>query len=453
MEPLSKKKVLVVGLGVSGRAASRLLVEHKAVVTAVDSKEASDPALDKALKELGVEIRRNVTTYPDEAWDLVVLSPGVDPSGDFASAIPKGVPVIGELELAFRLAHCLNLAVTGTNGKTTVTEMITHVLQGSLRKVEAAGNIGRPYSEVIPRTRDLDFTVLEVSSFQLETIQYFRPVVAVLTNISPDHMDRHGNRLDYALVKSKMFKNQQVFDWAVVQSEALAYLMTQGVEIRSKLITFSARNRNADLYLDRGMIISRIPDWSGPVLDVKEWGFHGLHQAENLMATIAVGRILRVPLEEMLDSIRSFKVPPHRCELILEKNGVRYVNDSKSTNADSLAKALESMPSQRAGEPNVWLIAGGSDKGLEYHDLGPLIARRVKGAFLLGENRAQLQCSWSLFTSCYLVDSLKEAVERSHLSATEGDVVLLSPASSSFDMFTGYKDRGDQFRQLVEKLP
>lgn len=451
MESLSKKKVLVVGLGISGIAACNLLLSQKADVTAIDQSEERNEDGIEALSKKGTEIQWGVDKCPEKPWDLVVLSPGIDPDSSLLKNLDPEIDIIGELELASRLSQCLNIAISGTNGKTTVTQLIDHILTHSLRKVAAAGNIGVPYCEVVPKSRDLDFAILEVSSYQLQTIKYFRPVIGVLTNISPDHFERHNSLEEYARSKAEMFKNQQLFDWAIIQSEALAYLRTIGENIRSKTITFSSKNRNADIYCERGMIVSRIPDWAGPILDVEKLGFMGGHNAENIMAALCVGRVLRVPLEQMVEAIKTFKIAPHRCELIAEEDEVKWINDSKSTNSDSLEKAIEFIPLGHAGEPNIWLIAGGADKGLQYHDLGPLLARRVKGVFLLGENKETLQSAWSLFTSCYEVKSLKEAVDRARISTEKGDYVLLSPASSSFDMFDSYQDRGDQFKKLVLK--
>ena len=302
------------------------------------------------------------------------------------------------------------------------------------------------------QTKDLDFLTLEVSSFQLETIQYFRPAVGVLLNITPDHLDRYDRMADYALAKGKLFMNQQPFDWAVVQSEALAQLRSLKVNIPSKVITFSANNRRADLYLDRSLIISGLDDWNGPLLDMNQTRLVGPHNAENVMAALAVGRILRIPLETMVEALKSYEPAAHRCELVAEIGGVKFINDSKATNLDAVHKALLAVPAAQPGEPNVWLIAGGRDKGFEYHDIGPLLSQRVKGAFLIGETREKIRAAWSLFTPCTLKDSLIEAVTEAATSAVSGDVVLLSPACSSFDQFQNYQHRGDVFRQAVAEL-
>ena len=454
MQELANKRVLVVGLGASGRAASRLLRRRGAMVLAID--RADTPPLRReadALRALGVEVRLGITDAPADALDLAVVSPGVPTRSPLVEELlRRNLAVIGELELGYQHSYCLNIGITGTNGKTTTTELIERILKHSHRKTVAAGNIGLPLSAVVDQTRELDFLTLEISSFQLETIQYFRPVVAVLLNITPDHLDRYPGMADYTRAKARLFMNQQSFDWAIVQSEALALMRSLMIEIPSKIVTFSANNRRADLYFDRGLLVSRLPDWTGPLLDMDKGRLRGPHNAENLMAALAVGHVLRIPLEEMAEALLSAEPAPHRCELVAEINGVRFVNDSKATNLDAVHKALLAMPAARAGEPNVLLIAGGQDKGFDFHDIGPLLSQRVKRAFLLGDTREKIRAAWSLFTPCTVVNSLLEAVEQSAANAVPGDVVLLSPACSSFDMFQNYQHRGEVFRQTVRRL-
>jgi UDP-N-acetylmuramoylalanine--D-glutamate ligase len=390
---------------------------------------------------------------PAEHYDLVVVSPGVSWSNPILQeANRRKVPIIGEFELGYQNSLCLNVAITGTNGKTTTTELVERLLTAHHIKTIAAGNIGLPVCSVAEQSRELDFLTLEVSSFQLETIQFFRPAIGVLLNITPDHLDRYANMADYALAKARLFMNQQPFDWAVVQSEALAQLRALKVSLPSKVITFSASNRRADLSLDRGLILSRIDGWSGPLLDMSQTRLVGPHNAENLMAALAVGRVLRIPLETMVESLKGYQPAMHRCELVAEINGVKYINDSKATNLDAVHKALLAIPAAGAGEPNVWMIAGGKDKGFDYHDIGPLLSQRAKGAFLIGETREKIRAAWSLFTPCTLSGSLLEAVTEAARQAVAGDVVLLSPACASFDQFQNYQHRGEVFRQAVKTL-
>lgn len=454
MIPLDQKHVLVLGLGKSGLAAAELLRRCGARIFAVDS--ANTPDLQQqatSLKAQGIAVDLGAQEAPPKAFDLAVISPGVPWSNPVLQELnQRKVPIIGEFELGYQHSLCLNVAITGTNGKTTTTELVERLLTASHLKTLAAGNIGLPVCAVAEQTKDLDFLTLEVSSFQLETIQFFRPAIGVLLNITPDHLDRYSGMADYALAKARLFMNQQPFDWAIVQSEALAHLRALKVNISSKVITFSASNRRADIHLDRGLLVSRIEGWMGPLLDLSQTRLHGPHNAENLMAALAVGRVLRIPLETMVESLKSYQPAAHRCEWVAEVNGVQFINDSKATNLDAVHKALLSVPAARAGEPNVWLIAGGKDKGFEYHDIGPLLSQRVKGALLIGETRERIRAAWSLFTPCTLADSLGEAVAEAARQASLGDVVLLSPACSSFDQFQNYQHRGDVFRQAVRDL-
>ena len=454
MVSLEQKNALVVGLGLSGIAASRLLRRKGAVVLAIDTAETEN--LKKEAEKLrleGIAVSLGVKNLPQGSFDLAVVSPGVPPSNPVVMALVQSkVPIIGEFELGYQSSLCLNIAITGTNGKTTTTEMVERLLSQNQIKTLAGGNIGKPVCDLVEETRNLDFLTLEVSSFQLERIEYFRPAIGVLMNITPDHLDRYEGMADYAMAKAQLFKNQQPFDWAIVQQEALDYLHKLKIEIPSKVITFSATARNADLFLERGLIISRMSEWAGPLLNMEDCKVFGPHNAENLMAALAVGKILRIPLESMLESLKTYAPAPHRCEIVAEINGVKYINDSKATNVDALQKALLSVPASQVSEPNVWLIAGGKDKGFHYHDAGPLLAQKVKGAFLIGETREKIHAAWGLFTPCTPMDSLLEAVSEAARNAVAGDVVLLSPACSSFDQFQNYQHRGDVFKQAVMNL-
>jgi len=274
--------------------------------------------------------------------------------------------------------------------------------------------------------------------------------VAVLLNLAPDHLDRYAHADDYARANARLFRNQQVFDWSIIQSEALAELRRLDLPVRGKVITFSAQDPTADLYLDRGLIISRIANWSGPLLDTDHCQLRGPHNAENLMAALAIGHVLRVPLENMVDPLKTFVAGPHRLELVAEINGVQFVNDSKAENLEALHQALLAVRAGRGGEPNVLLIAGGRDKGLEFHDVGPVLSKRVKHAFIMGEAAERIRSAWGLFTPCTSVGSLLEAMQQAASEVACGDVVLLSPACSSFDQFRDYQQRGQLFCQAVK---
>jgi len=315
-----------------------------------------------------------------------------------------------------------------------------------------SGHRARPVCSVVEQTRELDFLILQVNSFQLEMTEFFRPAVAVLMNVAPDHLDRHASVEDYIRAIARLFRNQQPFDWAIVQSEALAKLRALELPVPAKIITFSAHDASADLHLERGLLLSRIPNWPGPLLDLDHCQIRGPHNAENLMAALAVGHVLRLPLETMVDSLKTYTAGPHRFELVAEINGVQFINDSKAKNVDALQKALQATRGGAGGEANIWLIAGGQDKGLEFHDAGPLLSKRVRQAFLIGEASEKIRAAWSLFTPCKVLNSLLEAVAEAARNATSGDVVLFSPACSSFDQFRNYQHRGEMFCEAVKSI-
>ncbi|HEX3797529.1 MAG TPA: UDP-N-acetylmuramoyl-L-alanine--D-glutamate ligase [Verrucomicrobiae bacterium] len=455
MHELQDKHVLVVGLGQRGRAACGLLRKNGAKVTAMDLADTAELRTEAGkLRQLGVEVKLGVAKMPKGEFSLAITSPAVDGAAPILRELGKRqVPVIGEFELGYQHARCLNIAIAGTNGKGTTSEMLEQILLHSQRKTVVCGHGARPVCSTVLEAGDVDFLIFQLNAFQLETTQFFRPAVAVLLNITPDHLDRYPNHSAYVRATAKLFENQQAFDWAIVQSETLAELRALNIEIPAKVITFSANNRRADIFLDRGLLISRLPDWSGPLLDMSQCRLQGSHNAENMMAALAAGHVLRLPLDGMVEVLKQHAPAAHRFEKIAEINGVTYINDSKATNVDALHKALLSVSPAPGGDPNIWLIAGGKDKRQEFHYVGPLISQRVKGAFVIGEASGKIRAAWSLFTPCAATDSLLEAVILAAKNAVAGDVILLSPACPSFDQFRNYQHRGDVFREAVNQLP
>src|SRR5687768_15900585 len=390
MDEFKNRKVAVIGLDASGTAACELL--HRAgasvFVVSVDSEKPSQKRTHPNLPQ-GVSVV-SASGLPD-GIDIAVHSSQIGRQHPLVlKLIEEGVAVISDLELSSKNFFCLSVAITGTNGKTTTAELVASMLEGAQRSTVRAGASGAPVCSISDATRTLDFVTLDVNSFQLESIENYRPSVAVVTNLKGDHLDRYASTADYVRAIGRVFRNQQVFDWAIVQSEALAHLRALGIKIPSKLITFSAKNRRADIFLDRGLLVSSLPNWSGPLFNLEQCALSGPHNAENIMAALAVGRVLRVPLEQMILALKAYRPGPHRLETVGEVNGVHYINNSKAMNVDAVQQSIEALPAGTAGEPNIWLIAGGKDKGLDYHDLGPLLAQRVKGAFLMGESRAKL---------------------------------------------------------------
>jgi UDP-N-acetylmuramoylalanine--D-glutamate ligase len=454
MLDLANKEILVIGLGGRGRAACELLRRRGAQVVAVDGADTPELREGAAqLRALGVEVVLGVSEPPHRDFSLAVISPAVPSTTELGSWPERSrVPMIGELELGFQQIQCLTVAIAGTNGKGTTAELVERVLTHNHRKTVLCGHRARPVCSVADQTKDLDFVILQVNSFQLEKTEYFRPAVAVLMNVAADHLDRYHDSADYVRANARLFGNQQAFDWAIVQSEALGRLRKLDLPVPAKTITFSANDPEADLHLDRGLLVSRIPNWPGPLLDSDQCQLRGPHNAENLMAALATGHVLRLPLEGMVDTLKSAPASPHRFELVAEIGGVQFINDSKATNLDALQKALLAARPGPGGAANVYLIAGGKDRGLDYHDVGPLLAKRVKKAWLIGEAREKIRAAWSLFIPCAVSDSLVKSLTEAAHHAVSGDVVLLSPACSSLDQFRNYQERGEIFCRAVKSI-
>jgi UDP-N-acetylmuramoylalanine--D-glutamate ligase len=455
MTDLANKHVLVIGFGGRGQAACELLHQSGARVSAIDSIDT--PALRDAaerLRPVGIQVMLGVSSPIKRDFDFAVLSPAVRPTDKIVQGLAEqGVPIIGELELGFQQAKCLCIAIGGTNGKSTTASMVERMLLANNRRTILAGHRARPICSVVQQSRDLDFMILQVNAFQLETTDTFHPAVSVLMNVTPDYHDRFPQQADYISANSRLFRKQEAFDWAIIQSEALVRLKELNLPIPAKTITFSAHDQSADIHLDRGLIISRLPNWAGPLLDMDHCQITGPHNAENLMAALAVGHALRLPLESMVDSLKTFTAAPHRFQVVAEINGVQYINDSKATNVDALHKALLGARTAPGRENNIWLIAGGEDhEALEFHDVGPTLSKRVRQAYLIGEASEKIRASWSLFTACKLSATLLEAITEATHNATSGDVVLLSPGCSSFDLFRNYQHRGDEFCAAVKSI-
>ena len=342
--------------------------------------------------------------------------------------------------------QCLMLAVAGMNGKSTAAGLIERMLVHNGRRTVVCGGEARSLSSGAEMSGELDYLVFQLDAPEMLDAQALRPAVAVLLNLDAARGDQYLRR--YAA----LFRNQQFFDWAIVQSQALARLRELSVALPAKVISFSAIDSHADLFLDHGLLVSRLPNWSGPLLDLEHCLLRGQHNAENLMAALAVGHVLRLPLEDMLDAVKTFQAGPHRCELIAEFNGVQFVNDSKASNIEAMQCAVSATYAGVNNQPNVWLIAGGQDSAQDFHAAGPLISKRVKAAFLIGEADQKIRSAWGLFTPCKRVASLLEAVAEAASNATSGDVVLLSPACSGLDQFRNYQHRGQIFCDAVKSI-
>jgi UDP-N-acetylmuramoylalanine--D-glutamate ligase len=448
---LRNKNVVVLGLGQSGMAAAALLRRDGARVVVRDEARGGLVEIRaNLLRHQGVQVELGSDFDRSARFDLAVLSPGIAPDREIVAELAeRNTPLLSELELAYRYCLCPIVAITGTNGKTTTTELVAAMLAHCGKRVVAAGNNGHAFSDAVEGSAGLDALVLEVSSFQLEKIEQFRPQVAVLLNITPDHLDRYHSIEEYATAKSFVFRNQTAEDVAVISAESLDRLRRLGCPIRARVITFSAHNHPADLWLDwfdNQTIWCRLPDCRGILLRMDETNLRGAHNAENLLAAFGVGFALGLPVRGMREAIRAYCPQPHRLEFVAEINGVTWINDSKATNIDAVDKAL------RALSAPVILIAGGRNKGLEFSTLKEVIAEKVKLAVLIGETQELMRRAWQAAAPCARADSMQSAVRLAAQRAQPGDTVLLSPACASFDMFQNYEQRGNEFKRQVLQL-
>jgi len=438
------KKIAVLGFGSSGEAAALVLAGEGAMTTILDSADVKKlrSKIDK-IAPLGVTILAGAQADKDRSYyDRGILSPGIDPSTPLIqNFLRKRIEMIGELEFSWELCKCPVIAITGTNGKTTTTELAAKMLnEGGVRTL-AAGNIGPAFAAVVKQSADLEVMTLEVSSFQLEEIRSFRPHIAVWLNFTPDHLDRYPDMVSYRKAKLRIFENQTDEDFAIVKFDDIPAFVDPAA-LRASVITFSAMRQGGDFELRDGVIQFR----GNPVLAIDRTKLRGVHNVENLMAALAVGYLMGLSWERMAEPLSTYTPLPHRCELVATVDGVDYVNDSKATNLDAMEKALvsESRP--------VVLIAGGKDKRFEFGSITDLVARKVHHAVLIGEMAARIAALWESRVPCEQAASLADAVTRARGHARSGDVVLFSPGTSSFDMFKNYADRGDQFRNLAKSL-
>jgi UDP-N-acetylmuramoylalanine--D-glutamate ligase len=436
------QNIAVLGAGLSGSAAALLLRSEGALVTVLDSAEEKN-LLKSTIDNLRAQDVRVIcgTAANEDAssYEMAVLSPGIDPASQLVRNFSaRGIDIIGELELGWRFCEKIPvIAVTGTNGKTTTTELLAQMLNACGQRTIACGNIGKPLSEVAREKEPFDVLTVEVSSFQLETIHSFHPSISLWLNFAPDHLDRYRSVAEYRAAKLRIFENQTDADVAVVNA------IEKIRNIRPRAITFSAYANGGDFRLSDGAILYR----DESVLRLADTKLRGLHNIENLMATLAVGMARGLSFQEMVPPLSTYEPRPHRCEFVREVNGVTYVNDSKATNLDAVDKAL------RTQTKPVILIAGGKDKGFSFDPLRSLVKEKVRSTILIGEMAESITRSWAGAVESEIATSLADAVERARATAKPGETVLFSPGTSSFDMFKSYADRGDQFRALVRALP
>ena len=458
---LKNKRVLVVGAGKSGIAAARFLLGRGAKVTVSDSRSAAALAGElPAMMDAGIMVEsggHGLLTFRRQ--DLIVISPGVPlETPEVARVRALGMPVIGELELASRFLDGQTIAITGSNGKTTTTTLVGEMLKRAGLATLVGGNIGTPVIDLIALSTGATWNVLEVSSFQLETVETFRPRIAAVLNITPDHLDRHKSFERYAAAKARITERQDAEDFLVLNGEDKASQMVAahrfaegGVEwrTRAQIFWFSSRRPiKQGAFLHGGSIayVGREGAKAEPVMPVAEISLRGAHNVENVLAAVTIARLAGVDAPMIREAVREFRAVEHRLELIRLRDGVEFYNDSKATNVDAAMKAVASFPG------GVHLILGGKDKDSDYGVMAPLLRERVRVVYTIGSAAEKIRAALGGVVKMVEAETMERAVAQASQAATAGDVVLLAPACSSFDQFENYEHRGRVFRQLVEAL-
>ncbi len=443
------KRVLVVGLGRSGVASAVFLQSRGARVTVSDAK-TEDQLREEipALLDKGVAVEtggHGERTFGQQ--DLIVVSPGVPvETPQLEHARQMGIPVIGEIELASRFLKGHIVAITGSNGKTTTTALTGEVISWGGYESLVGGNIGTPAISLVPEATSDTYDVLEISSFQLETIQAFRPEVAVVLNVTPDHLDRHRSFEGYLAAKARIFENQSANDSAVLNADdASCVTLAQG--LRAQVWWFSRRQEvKLGAFVRDGKIMTRDLEGEHEIMPLAEIPLKGAHNRENVLAAVCVGAIVRCEPGRIRTAVKGFKAVEHRLEYVATINGVEFYNDSKATNLDATIKALESFPG------NIHLILGGKHKGSPYTVLNDLLKERVKRVYTIGASAEIIENDIRGAAEIVRAGTLDVAVRKAAEAARSGDIVLLAPACASFDQFQNYEQRGRVFKELVAAL-
>jgi UDP-N-acetylmuramoylalanine--D-glutamate ligase len=442
------KRVLVVGLGKSGVASALFLESRGARVTVSDSKaEAQLNEEIPALLDRGIVVetgKHGERTFRDQ--DLIVVSPGVPFDVlPLQNARRLNIPVIGEIELAAQNVKGSIVAITGSNGKTTTTTLAGEIIASGGAKALVGGNIGTPAISFADQSSPETWVVLEVSSFQLETIQTFRPKIAVVLNVTPDHLDRHGSMENYTSAKARIFENQTAQDFAVLNLDNHAAAnLAKG--LTPKVFWFSrAKEVERGAFVRGGNILFKDAK-AVEVMPVAEIPLKGAHNLENVLASVCIGMLAGVEPEKIRRAVKEFKAVEHRLEFVADVDGVQYFNDSKATNVDATIKALESFPK------NIHLILGGKDKGSDYTLLNALLTERVKQVYTIGAAAQKIEQQIGCTVPIVSAATLENAIRKAAQAATAGDIVLLAPACASFDQFESYEHRGRVFKEVVQTL-
>jgi UDP-N-acetylmuramoylalanine--D-glutamate ligase len=445
---LNRKRVLVVGLGKSGVASALFLKQRGAQVTVSDTKTIDDLSSQiPTLLDQGIAVEtggHGERTFHEQ--DLIVVSPGVPVDAPpLVQARALGNAVIGEIELAAQFLPRTIVGITGSNGKTTTTSLTGEILAASGFSTLVGGNIGTPAISLVERATPDSVVVLEISSFQLETIEKFRPRVAVILNVTPDHLDRHKTFEIYADAKARIFENQRSDDFAVLNADDPT-CVTMASRTKAQVFWFSRQKEvTQGAWVHEGNILFRNGSRQSEIMQVAEIPLKGAHNLENVLAAVSAASLLGCPPEKIRQAVHNFKAVEHRLEFVANIRGVDYYNDSKATNVDATIKALESFPA------NIHLILGGKDKGSDYTVLNDLLRQRVKRVYTIGAAAAKIE-SQLKGPEIVHAETLENALRKAHALAEPGDVVLLAPACASFDQFKSYEHRGHVFKDTVLKL-
>ena len=445
---LRGKNVLVVGMARTGIATAKFLKAKGSLVTTTEMKPEEE--MRESVQELkGMDLSTEWGGHQTATFlkqDLIVVSPGIDLNMDpVQEAIRHGVRVISEIELASHFIHVPILAITGTNGKTTTTLLLGEMLKEDGRRVGVGGNVGEPLILFADGGDRWEVLVVEISSFQLEAIEDFRPRISVLLNITEDHLDRYSSYGDYIQAKVRIFANQNSGDLAVLNGDD-PIVMQYGGKAKAKKVLFSMRERLGEGTFSDGQTISLRFEGKGEEYPLDKAPLKGVHNVENMMAALTAARIFGCSKKAVQNALDRFRGLEHRLEFVREIGGVRFYNDSKGTNVGSVVKSLQSF-----SEP-VILIAGGKDKNGDLSPLKGLVEKQVKHLILVGEAKERMNHELGGLTETVLAQTMEEAVSLARQKAKRGEVVLLSPACSSFDMFKDYKERGTVFKEAVRRL-
>lgn len=442
------KNILVVGLARSGVAAAEFLAARGGRVTVNDSKPEGELKDAAALQAKGIEVVAGA--HPRvlfEQSDLIVVSPGVPLAIEpFKLARAAGVPIIGEVELAARFLRGRLVGITGSNGKTTTTTLVGELLKDAGLPTQVGGNIGTPLISLVETSTDDSVTVVELSSFQLEAVEQLHVNVALLLNITPDHLDRYDSMADYAAAKGNIFRNQTPGDVAVLNADN-EWAMREGEKSAARRVCFSRlQELEAGVFLRGSEIIARDGKSEQVLMNRADIQLPGDHNVENVMAALAAGLACEAPVDSMRQTVRHFKGVEHRLEFVAEINGVKFYNDSKATNVDAAIKCLEAFSG------GVIVILGGKDKGGDYAPLAPLVRERCEHVILIGAAADKIGASLESTKPLHRAATMPEAVELGLKLGRVGNVVLLAPACASFDMFDNYEHRGRVFKDAVKSL-